>query len=66
MATFEEQEMKTDVISDLEFAMDNTIVGCFLLVAKNEQDRRHIGTTCERLEHGMLSNMFSDLKFTMN
>jgi hypothetical protein len=66
MTMFEEQEMQTDMISDLEFAMDNTIAGCFILVAKNEQDRKHIGTTCERVEQGMLSNMSSDLKFTMN
>jgi hypothetical protein len=66
MATFEEQEMQTNMTNDLEFAMDNTIAWCFVLVAKNEQERKHIGTTCERVEQGMLSNMFSYLKFTIN
>jgi hypothetical protein len=66
MATFEEQEMQTDMISELEFAMDNTIAGCFVLIAKNEQDRKHIGITCELVEHGTQTNMFCDLKFTIN
>jgi hypothetical protein len=50
MTTFEKQEMQTDMTSDLEFAMDNTIAWCFVLVAKNEQERKLIGTTCERVE----------------
>jgi hypothetical protein len=66
MAMFEEHEMQTDMIIELEFAMDNTIAGGFVLVAKNAQDRKHIGITCELVEQGTQTNMFSGLKFTIN